>query len=270
MPPPQEIFGSPDQQALLTRGRSLHDLTKENVNYTYYGRTVGIIGPDAAPVSDLVSMTRLQGASHFAKVETKRMQGLVSSLSPHDLNVVQYNRWVGESTALQAARKIVETKQVPQGLTTQWLTRETDTRLRASLAAAALACGVLPAHLAVLSGTLQPGLCRMAVTDQGAVVSCAAAAAYIHPDHPDGKVECWWGMLSCVPEWRGFGLSLRLGAEVMLEMERKYGFTRFFTGIEPGNTASEVVCTRLGLAPTDASTLSVADAAQLSGGRMTK
>ena len=56
----------------------------------------------------------------------------------------------------------------------------------------------------------------------------------------------------------------------MLEMAQRYGFTRFFTGIELGNTASEVVCTRLGLTLTDTSTLSVADPGQLSGGRMTK
>ncbi|WP_282129722.1 N-acetyltransferase [Roseobacter litoralis] len=266
----QDIFGSPDQQALLGRGRALHDLTHGNAGYTYYGRTVGIVSPDRAPFAELVSMTRLQGASHFAHVQNDQMPALVQQLKPHDLSAVQYARWVGDASALQTARDTVTNKQLPNGITSHWLTDESDNRLRASLASAALACGVLPPNLAVLSGALQPGLCRMAVTDQGEVVSCAAAASYMHADHPDGQVECWWGMLSTVPDWRGFGLSLRLGAEVMLEMARRYGFTRFFTGIEPGNTASEVVCTRLGLTLTDSSTLSVADPGQLSGGRMTK
>jgi RimJ/RimL family protein N-acetyltransferase len=53
-------------------------------------------------------------------------------------------------------------------------------------------------------------------------------------------------------------------------MMERYGFTRVFTGVEPGNAASEAVCTRVGLTPVGTSTLGVADPTVLTSGRMTK
>ena len=136
----QDIFGSPDQQALLGRGRALHDLIKSNTNYTYYGRTVGIISPDLAPFAELVSMTRLQGASHFAQIKNDQMASLAQQLHPHGLTAVHYARWVGEMAALQAARAVLSDKPLPKGITSHWLSEKSDNHLRASLARAALAC----------------------------------------------------------------------------------------------------------------------------------
>jgi hypothetical protein len=53
-------------------------------------------------------------------------------------------------------------------------------------------------------------------------------------------------------------------------MHQDFGFTAFYTGIETGNAASEAVCGKLGLRKTGNSIVTVADAAQLPGGRMTK
>jgi len=110
----------------------------------------------------------------------------------------------------------------------------------------------------------------MAVDRDGKVAACAGAAAFLHPDHPKGGEECWWGMLATHPDWRGARLSLRLGAEVMIAVHRDHGFTRFFTGVEPDNATSEAICTHAGLHRTDMSVLTVADPALLPGGRMTK
>lgn len=56
----------------------------------------------------------------------------------------------------------------------------------------------------------------------------------------------------------------------MLHMNTRFGYTRVFTGIEPGNAASESLCARMALGPDGTSVLSVADASQLPGGRVTK
>jgi RimJ/RimL family protein N-acetyltransferase len=77
-------------------------------------------------------------------------------------------------------------------------------------------------------------------------------------------------MLATHPEWRGARLSLLLGAHALAAMMERYGFTRVFTGVEPGNAASEAVCTRVGLTPVGTSTLGVADPTVLTSGRMTK
>jgi RimJ/RimL family protein N-acetyltransferase len=110
----------------------------------------------------------------------------------------------------------------------------------------------------------------MAKTSDGRVAACAAAASLLHPEHPDGASTCWWGMLAVHPEHRGQALSLTLGAMAMLRMREVYGFTTFFTGVTPGNTASEVICRKLGLAHEGRSIVALADPALLPDGQMTK
>jgi RimJ/RimL family protein N-acetyltransferase len=110
----------------------------------------------------------------------------------------------------------------------------------------------------------------MACDALGDVVACAAAAAFHHADHALGSAECWWGMLATRADHRGRSLALIPGAQAMCHMHDLHGFTRFFTGVEPGNPPSEAVCTRMGLVRTGLSTLGLADPSLLPGGRMTK
>ena len=77
-------------------------------------------------------------------------------------------------------------------------------------------------------------------------------------------------MLATHPDWRGKGLSVVLGSLLLEQMHKEFGFTLFYTGIEPGNTASEAVCSKIGLTITSNRIVTVADASQLPGGRMTK
>lgn len=176
---------------------------------------------------------------------------------------------MGATDSLAIARDIVATRALPDGLTLEWLAADTRAATRQSLARCALDCGVLPPVLTVLSGKTQPGVCAMACDAEGDVVACAAAAAFLHPDHPLGGVECWWGMLATRADHRGRSLALILGAQAMCRMHDNFGFTRFFTGVEPGNRPSEAVCARMGLARDGMSILALTDPGLLHGGRMT-
>ncbi|MCK8462658.1 hypothetical protein MUY35_02200 [Aliiroseovarius sp. S1339] len=60
------------------------------------------------------------------------------------------------------------------------------------------------------------------------------------------------------------------GAHALLEMETRFGFGDFMTGVEPGNAPSESVCTRMGLSRGDVAIMGCADPHALAGGRMTK
>ncbi|MFK7869690.1 MAG: N-acetyltransferase [Roseobacter sp.] len=266
----QDYFGTDVQQTLLMRGRALYDLTRETTHFTYYGRAVGVFNHDDAPLEHVIALARLQGNSNYACVPNDRMAVLQAETVDHGLQPMHYARWVGADETLNMARKIVATRALPEDIRLEWLSAETPQETRASFADAALSCGVLPPNLAVLSGTLRPGACLMALDATGEVQSCAAAASFAHDAHPMGRTECWWGMLATRETARGHGLSLRLGAEVILEMNRRYGFTQVFTGVEPGNAPSEAVCARLGLRDTDASILGMADPGLIPGGRMTK
>ncbi|MEM6887473.1 MAG: GNAT family N-acetyltransferase [Pseudomonadota bacterium] len=263
-------FGAPAQQALLRRGAALHEITRDLPEYTYYGRTVGLVSPAHAPVGRLIALTRLQGNSNYAIVSPEDIASLQDALTDHDLAPILYARWGGRAAALDRARTVAEQFELPKEYTRVLLTPQTPDAERASLAETALGCGVLPPSLAPLSGETQPGVCQMLLDGQGTVVACAAASGFLSSMHPDHLKTCWWGMLAVDPAHRGKGLSLWLGALALLDMNSRYGFSDFFTGVEPGNLASEAVCTKAGFAREDDFIVGVADPGLVPGGRMTK
>jgi len=265
-----EVFGTEPQQTLLRRGRAFHDLTRDDTRYTYYGRTVGLASPQDGDMDELHNLTVLQGNSHYANVNDAALPALRDTAVARGLSVAQYACWTGGAEALSAARATLDRHRLPKGLTAVTITPATPAETVLKLAQVALACGVLPPSGAVLRGLIKPGTAIVAVDDRGQPAACAAAAGFLHPDHPDGGTTCWWGMLATRPERRGQRLALILGAMAMLDMHARHGFTDFFTGVEPGNTPSEAICARMGLAPNGTSVLGVADPRQLPGGRMTR
>ena len=77
-------------------------------------------------------------------------------------------------------------------------------------------------------------------------------------------------MLATDPARRGHGLSLILGAHDLLDMETRFGFQAFMTGVEPGNAPSEAVCARAGMSPGNDAIIACTDPHALASGRMTK
>ncbi|MEM8554541.1 MAG: GNAT family protein [Pseudomonadota bacterium] len=267
--PKERYFGTEEQKALLRRGRAMFNDLRGERRYTYYGRTVGIA--DAAPraLDRLEILTRLQGNSNCAFVPNCEVPEWKTELKDRGLKPFHYARWLGGAAAMRRAREIVSQTPLPSGLTVVRVGPETDPTVLEKLAALALDCAVLPPAGAVLRGVDRPGLALLAITDSGEPVSCAAAAGFLHPDHPKAH-QCWWGMLATAPRHRGQRLALILGAMAMLEARDRLGFREVFTGVEPGNSASETVCEKLGLLPEDHSVIGVADPGLVPGGRMTK
>ena len=266
----QDYFGSDAQIALLRRGRALFDLTDSDPQMTYYGRTVGMADTDQHSMDRLASLIALQGSSSFATVGDDDIGHWRAEAQRRDLSVTHYARWLGAKAATQTARALLDRHPLPADLTVVRVDQDAPAGALAQLAHVSLACGVLPPSGAVLRGIRKPGLGLVALDQSGKGVACAGAASFLHPDHPLGQRQCWWGMLATLPERRGERLALILGAMAMIEVQDRYGFSEVFTGIEPGNGASEAVCTRLGLHPEGNGVLSVADPGQLPGGRMTK
>lgn len=266
----RQDLGNDAQRALLARGRAMFDLLGDDPGLTYYGRTVGLAAPDPEGLGRLVSLARLQGNGSCCNVPHSSVSTLRQQAEALGLGVVHYAIWAGGAPVVDAARKEVAGDGWPGDLSMVWLDAETPDDVLAAFGEMALGCGVLPPALDVLTGATRPGAALLAVEPSGRVVACAAAAAYYHPDHPQGATTCWWGMLATHPDRRGARLSLRLGAEVTLRMADRYGFSTFFTGVEPGNTPSEAICRRAALSETDTAVLGLADPALLPGGRMTK
>jgi hypothetical protein len=265
-----DYFGSDAQQDILRRGRNMYDVVGDGPQFTYYGRTVGLATPSDGSMKKLAGLARLQGNSNYGCVPNNDVPAMIDAASAEGLKPMHYARWEGAENAVAAARDLLASQALPDGLRLVQLDDTTPPNLQASFAQTALACGVLPPSLAALTGRIKPAVTLMACTADGQVASCAAASGFFSPNHPDSRTECWWGMLSTHPDWRGHRLSMILGAQTLINMHEAHGFSRFMTGVEPGNTASEAVCIHMGLECSENSILGVADPALVPGGRMTK
>lgn len=265
-----EVFGSVQQQAFLRRGRAMYDLLGHDARYTYYGRGVGLATPDDGSLDRLAALVALQGNSSYGTVPDDRLPALCDAVAARGLSITRYARWAGGAEALAAARGIVADSSLPDDLTLCPIGPDTPGDTLAQLASVALACGVVPPAGAVLRGVCRPGVALVALDRDGRGVACAGAAAFLHADRAGDDGSCWWGMLATLPERRGARLSLLLGAMAMIAMNDRYGATSFFTGVEPGNSPSEAVCTRIGLRPGGTSILVAADPSLIPGGRLTK
>ena len=266
----QDYFGTEAQISVLRRARALFDLTDTDPRMTYYGRSVGLADPDEQSMDRLVSLIALQGNSSIVTIGNGDIGHWQAEAQRRDLTVTHYARWLGAEGATQTARALLDRHPLPADLTVVRVDKDAPARAMEQLADVALSCGVLPPSGAVLRGIRKPGLGLVALDKTGKGVACAGAASYLHPDHPLGRRQCWWGMLATLPERRGERLALILGAMALIEMQDRHGFHEVFTGITPGNAASETVCTRLGLRAEGTNVLAFADPHQLPGGRLSK
>ena len=265
-----EFFGNDDQRAVLRRGRGLADLLGQDKRYSYYGRTVGLPDQEDGSIDHLAALAIVQGSTNYGAVPLGQVEAVKAAMVARGLVPMQYDKWEGSRSAIAAARQVVATLSLPEDLTMLRLDASTADGHLASLAEMALGCGVLPPCGEVLRGILRSAVCLVAIDRTSKVVSCAASSAFAHEDHPKYGRQAWWGMLATDPVRRGQRLSVVLGAHALLEMETRYGFGDFMTGVEPGNAPSEAVCARMGLSKGQYAIIGCADPRALASGRMTK
>lgn len=265
-----EFFGSDDQRAVLRRGRGMAALLGQDRRYSYYGRTVGLPGPEDGDIDHLAALAIVQGSATYLAVPVTQAEAIKTSMVARGLVPMHYDKWQGAKSAIAAARQVVATVSLPEDVTMLRLDASTADGHLASLAEMASGCGVLPPCGEVLRGLLRPAVCLVAVDRASKVVSCAASSACAHEDHPKHGGQAWWGMLATDPARRGQRLSVVLGAHALLEMEARFGFGDFMTGVEPGNAPSEAICARMGLSKGDFAIIGCTDPRALASGRMTK
>lgn len=265
-----EVFGSPEQQAMLRKGRALYDLVESNPATTYYGRGVGVVwgAPDALDLT--LRLTTVLGVSNITGVPDAEVPRVRAEIEAQGYAVTHYQNWEGGDAVLAAAETTLNAFALPADVEAKLIGTESPASDVAALAEVSLGAGVLPVAGDVLRGVRRPALGAVALDETGAGVSCAAASLYANPDNAAFGSIAWWGMLATRPDRKGERLALILGAMVIREMHRRHGIGHFFTGVQPGNAPSEAVCTRMGLSPVDRATLTVVDAGVLPGGKLTK
>ncbi|MEE4188693.1 MAG: GNAT family N-acetyltransferase [Roseobacter sp.] len=265
-----EYFGSPAQIAVLERGHALFELLQGNSKVSCHGRVVGLVTLEENSLNLLARFALLQGSTHIALVRDYQIKDVLENAATASLNPVNYARWEITTDTLYRTEAALAPLSLPEGVTLQTLTPDTPDVLIRSFADNALACGVLPAWRSAHTGQALRSRTLVAVHGGSEVVASAYAAAYITGDSDRARQECFWGMLTTHPDWRGTGLSTLLGGSLLLQMRDEFGFSQFYTGVEPGNAPSEAVCSRLGLRTNGNRIVTLADATRLPGGRMTK
>ncbi len=265
-----EYFGSPSQVAVLKRGRALFEVLKDDERMSCHGRTVSLISPQYGSLSLLARLAELQGAAHYANVSSDEIETVLAGAHKYGLSTVNYARWEIHADQIASRKDVTDNPALPDGLSIERLTPDTPEATVQSFAQTSLACGVLPAWRSAHTGQVLRSRTLVAVTPDGQVASSAYATSYITGTSALATSECFWGLLNTHPDWRGKGLSVILGSMLLAQMHKDFGFTQFYTGIEPGNAASESVCSKIGLRKSDNRIVTVADASQLPGGRMTK
>lgn len=266
----EEFFGTDQQKTLQRRSLAFFELTRGDPRFTYYGRGVGLVDYRAEDTPLLTDLITLLGTSHFSDVGEAALDEVRAGLHGRGIRTTHFRKWYGGPASLAAAEAILAERPCSDDLRIVLTGPDTPADDMARLADAAAGVGVMCPAGAVLRGRVRAGVGVVAVDRDGRAVACAGAAGFCHPDHPREGATAWWGMLGTVPERRGAGLSLILGATAMRCMAARFGYSSFFTGIEPGNAASEAVTAKLALAPSDRHVISAVDPAALDGGRLTR
>ncbi|WP_416896152.1 MAG: GNAT family N-acetyltransferase [Minwuia sp.] len=265
----QRFFGTPSQQAVTRRAAALWCLVKDDPRYSTHGRAIGLNARLSDDIELHLALARLQGIGPIDDIADADADIRDTELRELGLITDRYAYWLTGDTSLRTCADLVAAFRLPDDLEPEWIDPDTPIDRLHDLAELLAACEMMLPMENVVRGIALPSVYVLLKDRSGRPVAHASSTRAHHPDAPNGG-EAHWGMLATLPERRGQGLAAYLGALAMVEMNRRYGFRSFGTGIREGNTPSEALCTRLGLAATGRSVLLAIDPALLDGDKLTK
>jgi hypothetical protein len=245
-----EFFGSPERIALSRRSANLWSLLRDDPRYAYYGRLVALSDPGQDAAEILSAMARLQGGavSYFYPVSTAA--SLFARLEEGGLRTDRHEQLWGGETALAASRSAREDCALPADLSISAIDAGTPRELVGDVAARCQSCDVMPVPGSVMRGRARKGICLVAIDQDGHAVATASSYMIHHPSSPHAK-DAFWGMLATREDRRGEGIALLLGAQAIVHMWERHGARGFMTGVRADNSASQALCSKLGVHATD-------------------
>ncbi len=263
-----EYFGTEDQRRLQARAEQLWRLVRADPRFACYGRGLGLADPETADVAMQIAAARLVGVSAIEGVSEAEVSGWRRSLEEAGLKTDAYVEWIGGEATFATAEAVAEARRLPEDLALERVGPETPAETMAALDDLTGSCGMLLPAGSFIRGVEKPAACLFARDEAGVAVGASATVANFHPSHARGRCA-WWGMLATREARRGEGIALSLGAQTLLAARDALGMTEVFTGVRRGNGASERLCARLGLAPTDAEIVVAIDPSAFGGDRVT-
>lgn len=245
-----EYFGDPAKVGALEQAAALWSLVRANTRYSYYGRTVGLIGPGGDTANELAALARLQGASTCYYCPKATADELSAQLAGMGLQSDRHEQCRGGAEAYDAARGVLSEARLPDDIQVIELSHESETSLVAEVAAMCAVEGIMQVPGSVMRGVSIPGVVFVAVDRMGRPVASASSRRMFHPDHARGT-DFFWGALATRPERRGQKIGLVLGAMAITRMWERRGARGFITGVRHDNASSQKLCMKLGVRDTE-------------------
>ncbi|WP_375175862.1 GNAT family N-acetyltransferase [Pseudooceanicola sp.] len=241
-----DVFGSDEQRAMQRRAWHLWTLLGHLRDVNCYGRSVGLTGNTMDCLDRQISLARIQGVAPAECVPPEMAETRIAALTAAGLGIDLNNRWCGGTDAIEACRAHLAHARLPDDLTVTEIDTTTPHKEIVRLDTFAQASGVLLPIRPFLCGEAMPAVCLVATDKDGEIVGCTSAIGIYSADSPMGHTF-FWGMLATDPARRGQGIAMTLGAMSLTKMVDRHGLRVARTGVRPGNTASEKLCTKLGL-----------------------
>ncbi|MBE9476857.1 MAG: hypothetical protein IME92_06885 [Proteobacteria bacterium] len=265
-----EIFGSEAQKTVATRARDLWRTYKNDGRYSYNGRAVVLTECEGDDTADLlISLTQAQGATACLFLPLAQSEKMQNAIRASGLSSNLWTMCRGRKSTYDAANRILNTYSLPEDLTVECLSQDTETHFVESFASMVTDCGVLVMSGRVMRGLDIPGVTLAAIDGAGNPVASAWGYKCYH--EKSGYADhAFWGGLSCRKDRRGHRIALILGAMSIVRLWDEFQVRGFCTGVAAGNTASFSVCEKLGISPSDYVGFGITDPAMFQGGSLTR
>jgi hypothetical protein len=245
-----ELFGDAEQIAVQRRALALWHLVRDDPRFSFYGRYVSVIGDEDDSLDRLISLAHLQGVSVAQYFPTARYQTAQRRMEDHGLKPTRWELLQGREEAIRKARKILASHALPQEITLEEVTGETSFARLKETSVLMAGAGLMPIPGELMRGRVKPGVMLLACDQMGAVIATATARMIFHEKSHHAN-DAFWGLLATREDHRGKGLALHLGAQAMVMVVERFGATGFFAGVGADNKASNALCARLEVRPSD-------------------
>jgi GNAT superfamily N-acetyltransferase len=244
----QRYFGSPDNRRIQRNAEAIWRLIGADNRFCCHGRAVSLAEGTNENIPLQASLAHLQGIGICDSVPAADVHARRLALRMLGLQVERLEIFRGQGQPLTEARSVIAQTALPEDLSCISIDEQTSSAELSALDAFTQEHGASLPMASFLLAKGRRSVCYLARDRAGNIVGSCAAGAHFQPGHRCSD-EAFWGMLATRDDRRGQGIAVYLGATAMLAMAERHGFETFLTAVKQGNTASERVCTKLGLQP---------------------
>lgn len=244
------IYGSPQQVMVVKRANALWALIAGDPRFSFQARCVSLTQEQTNSADIVIALSRLQGYASCHFVPKQNVQNMADAYEVAGLRPAIWNQCWGRESAISKSKSFMSDFNPPEGLLLKTVTPQTPDAVIHAICKVSVASGVMPVPGSAMRGAGPKGMILYIEDRDGEVLATGGAFMAYHADSARAD-EAFWGMLATDVDWRGQRLACWIGAQVILQMTEQFGARGFSSGVKSDNPASQAMCARLGVGPSD-------------------